>query len=243
MSTTKIWAHRGASAYAPENTLAAFALAAEMEADGIELDVHLTADDQLVVAHDEQVDRVSNGQGYIRRMTLEELRTLDFGAHHPRYRGEKIPTLAEVYDLIRPTKMTINVEIKSGIVLYPGIEEKLVTLTREAGMTGRVIYSSFNHYSLMALRQLEPEAPIGLLYSCALVDPWLYAQHLKANALHPLYLTLQAPGLVEGCRATGIKLHPWTVDDPTAMGRLMAMNIDAVITNKPDVARAVREQS
>ena len=98
-------------------------------------------------------------------------------------------------------------------------------------------------YSLMALRQLEPEAPIGLLYSCALVDPWLYAQHLKANALHPLYLTLQAPGLVEGCRATGIKLHPWTVDDPTAMGRLMAMNIDAVITNKPDVARAVREQS
>ncbi len=141
----QVWAHRGASSDAPENTLEAFELAAQQHADGIELDVQMSADRELVVAHDETLDRVSNGSGFIKDKSLAELKLLDFSKPCPRYSPARIPMLREVYQLIRPTGMLINVEIKSGIILYPGIEQKLVRLEREMEMKGRVLYSSFNH--------------------------------------------------------------------------------------------------
>ena len=142
---TKVWAHRGASAYAPENTLEAFRLGAEQGADGVELDVQLSKDGELVVIHDETIDRVSGGHGYVRDYTLEELRKLQFNKTHPEYQDVRIPTLGEVYDLLKPLGLEINVEIKTGIYFYPGIEEKLYLLEKEKGMQGKIIYSSFNH--------------------------------------------------------------------------------------------------
>ena len=152
---TQVWAHRGASAYAPENTLEAFRLAAEMGADGVELDVQLSRDGELVVAHDETIDRVSNGTGYIKDYTLAQLKKLSFNRLFLKFKDVRIPTLKEVYELLKPAGLTVNVELKTGIILYPEIEEKVLALTASMGMEDRVIYSSFCHPSLVRLKELD----------------------------------------------------------------------------------------
>lgn len=236
---TKVWAHRGASAYAPENTIPAFKLAIEMGADGVELDVHMSADNKLVVCHDETVDRTSNGTGRIVDMTCQELKALDFSAKMEGYQNVRIPTLREVYGLLKPTDLTINVEIKSDVVIYYGIWDELIKLEREMGMQGRIFYSSFNHFVLMKMRELDPTAKIGLLYSEGMVDPWVYANYLHADAIYPHYLAAQGPGVIEGCKKNGVAVHPWTCNDKKAMRELADAGVDAIITNYPDVAREI----
>ena len=183
---TKVWAHRGASGYAPENTLDAFRKAVEMGADGIELDVQMTKDGELVVIHDETIDRVSNGKGWVKDYTYEELKKFNFNKTHLEYTKEEIPTLEQVYRLIKPTNLTINVEIKTGIVFYPGIEERVLELTERLGMKERVIYSSFNHYTIRKIKELDPQAKTGMLYEDGIIDAVDYAcDVVKADALHP----------------------------------------------------------
>ena len=162
---TKIWAHRGASGYAPENTMEAFRLADEMKADGIELDVQLTKDGEVVVLHDEVIDRVSNGRGYVRDYTLEEVKKFTFCNTHPEYKEATIPTLKEVLAYIKTTSMTINIELKTGVFFYDGLAEKTLALVKDAGMEDRVIYSSFNHYTIRDIQKLNPQAKTGLLYA------------------------------------------------------------------------------
>jgi glycerophosphoryl diester phosphodiesterase len=239
MARTLVWAHRGASFIAPENTLEAFSLAAQMGADGIELDVHLSRDGELIVAHDETVDRCSSGTGRIADMTLREIKQLDFSNHRAGYRGVRAPTLEEVYALIKPTGLTVNVEIKSGVVLYHGIEEKCVALARACGMADRVYYSSFNHYSLLAVKAAEPSARIAPLYSEAMIAPWKYAASIGAQSIHPFYPTVATPGMAEGLRVTGVLCNPWTVDGEEDIARLAMAGVNAVITNKPDLAKKV----
>ncbi|MDR0312897.1 MAG: glycerophosphodiester phosphodiesterase [Treponema sp.] len=236
MNKPLIWAHRGASYDAPENTLEAFSLARDVGADGIELDIHFSKDGEIIVAHDETVDRCSSGTGRIVDMTLNEIKRLDFSNHKQGYRGVKAPTLAEVYELIKPTNMTINIELKSGIVLYEGIEEKCAKLTREAGMSDRVFYSSFNHYCLMQLKQVEPSARIAPLYNEALVEPWQYALRIGAQAIHPFYPTMATPDMMAKLAETGVLCNPWTVDDEKALGWMAQLGVNAVITNRPDLA-------
>ncbi len=237
---TKVWAHRGASGYAPENTIPAFKMAVEQGADGVELDVHLSADDKLMVIHDETVDRTSNGSGRVVDMTCQELKKLDFSNGMPGYANTRIPTLREVYGLLKNTNLTINVEIKCDVVIYYGIWNKVIEMEREMGMQGRIIYSSFNHYVLMKLREVDPTAKIGLLYSEAMVDPWVYANYLHAQAIHPHFLAaLNCPGLLEGCRDAGVLVHPWTCNDEKVIRDLAAAKVDAVITNYPDTARKI----
>ena len=125
---TKVWAHRGASGYAPENTLEAFELAAKQKADGVELDVQLSKDGELVVIHDEIIDRVTDGKGKVKDYTVRELKSFKANQTHPEYANSVIPTLAEVYDLLKPTGLEINVELKTGIYFYPDIAKKLLKL-------------------------------------------------------------------------------------------------------------------
>ena len=238
---TMVWAHRGASAYAPENTIPAFRMAMEMGADGIELDVQLSSDGKLMVLHDATVDRTSNGCGRVVDLTCQELKALDFSCGMEEYKNTRIPTLGEVYGLVKPSSMVINVEIKCDEVMYPGIWDKLIRLEREMGMQGRVIYSSFNHYVLQKMRELDPDAKIGLLYSNAMVDPWVYAKYLNADAIHPhSKAALLCPGLTEGCREKGIAVNAWAVDTEQEMAALMQQGINAIMTNSPDVALGLR---
>lgn len=238
---TLILAHRGASGYAPENTLEAFDLAIKSKADGIELDVHRTSDDQIVVAHDETIDRCSNGKGYIGDMTLAQLRQFDFSCGMSHYQNVKIPTLAEVLELIRPTRLMINIEVKTTHRLYQSIEKTTLALVKEFGMTDRILYSSFNHYSLTTLRALDPNAKLGVLYSEGLVEPWLYAQRIQANALHPQYLNLRVPGYVAESHRAGIQVNVWTLNDEDAIGRALQCGVDGIITNYPDLALRMRD--
>jgi glycerophosphoryl diester phosphodiesterase len=166
MKKPVIIAHRGASAYAPENTMAAFKKALEMKAGGIEIDVHLTKDGYPVVVHDEKLGRTSNGTGLIKDKTLEELKELDFGSwFSEEFKNQSIPTLDEVMELISTENILFNIELKSGAVLYHDIERIVVDMVKEYEMEERVIISSFNHYSLLEVKKIAPEIKIGFLYS------------------------------------------------------------------------------
>ena len=133
----------------------------------------------------------------------------------------------------------INIEIKSGIVLYEGIEKALWALVRDFGMQDRVLYSSFNHFSLTTLKQIDSHTKIGLLYSEAMVDPALYAKHVQAEAIHPFFPTCFAPGVIEGCVVEHIDVNPWTVDDAEMMRSLQNLGVHAIITNDPSLALSV----
>lgn len=236
---TKIWAHRGASASAPENTIEAFLLAEQMGADGIELDIQLSADGEIVVLHDETVDRTASGSGRVCDLTLTQLKELDFSFGMPDYAGARIPTLREVYAAFAQSRMFFNVEIKCEQGDYRTLCEKALRLEKEAGMEGRILYSSFNWDALRQVRALCPNAEIALLYERALWAPQKYALQMGAGAVHPSKYTLLVPGVVRRCHRFGVRVHAWTIDSPFAIRRLARMGADAIITNRPDVAREI----
>lgn len=233
---TSIWAHRGASVDAPENTIPAFELAFQQGADGIELDVQRSLDGVLVVCHDELIDRTSDGSGAIVEMTLEQLRHHDFSNGRSGFTGVTIPMLVEVLELVRGTDRVVNIELKNSVVRYPGMEEQVDKMLTEFGLTDQVWYSSFNHLSLHHLAELGSRVGRGVLYVEPMAQPWVYATRLGATALHPLVGTVNAE-LIASAHQAGVQVHPWTVDDPQAIATLAAAGVDAVITNLPQVAR------
>lgn len=243
MEKTLVWAHRGACAYAPENTLVAFQKAIEMGADGIELDVQMTKDGELVVVHDETLERVSDGTGWVQDYTYTELKQFNFNKNFPEYGEVTLPTLEEIYLLIKPTNLTINVEIKTGIVFYEGIEQRVIDLTERFGLENRVIYSSFNHMTLRKIKELRPHVPVGMLYSDGLVDVLDYAEHvIKADALHPAYYNLQFPNVIEDAKKKGKPINVWTVNDEMEMRFLCERQIHAMITNDPALGRKIADE-
>jgi glycerophosphoryl diester phosphodiesterase len=237
---TTIWAHRGASAKAPENTLAAFRLAHELGADGVELDVQLTADGHVVVIHDETLDRTTTGRGPVVGRKLREIKSLDASAGREGFAGEPVPTLVEVLDLVGPTGMSVNVELKNSVEPYPGLEQAVLRIVDAAGVADRVVYSSFNHISATQLARSSQPSRVGLLFSDVLAEPWNYAQRLDMAALHPHWKYVQfVPETIERCHALGMAINVWTVDSPDMVRRLADLGADSVITNRPDEARSV----
>lgn len=239
---TAIWAHRGASAYAPENTLPAFEMAEQMGADGVELDVQLTADGEVVVIHDETLDRTTNGTGAIAQLTLAEIRRFEAANGMPEYAGTTVPTLDEVFEALAPGRMTINVELKNLFEFYPGIERAVLDLIAAHDLSDRVLISSFNHYSLKTVQQIDRELPLALLFSDGIYLPWEYAVEFGAKAIHPHYGFLRIPGLVEYAHAAGVAVNIWTVNEVADLGRVIGAGVDAVITNFPDRALSVRKR-
>lgn len=246
MKQTKIWAHRGSSAKAPENTLLAFDLAIRDKADGIELDIQRTADGELVVIHDEDCLRVTGNPGAVADMSLADLQKLNFAANSPAAGFQQIPTLAEVFDLIRPSNLTVNIELKNSEVRYPGMEEQVLDLTEQWGMLDRIQLSTFNPDSLTELSMLikarQLSVPCGFLYKYGLLWPGRYAARHGFDAIHPHYANLTLPYLTAGCHARGIAVNVWTVDKPAFIAMAIMMGVDAVITDVPDQALAIRQK-
>ena len=236
-----IWAHRGASGHAPENTLPAFQMAADMGADGVELDIQMTKDGVIVVCHDETIDRTSSGCGWLKDYTFDELRRLDFSAGNAAYEGVQIPSMEEVFDLLAPTGLTINIELKTGIIFFDHLEEQILELTRKKGWEDRVIYSSFNHYSVSKIKKLNPSAKVGLLYADGPVDMPGYGKRLGADALHPAFYNLQYPNFMEDSRAGGLDVNVWTVNTAEELLQCRKYGVNAVITNYPAKAKALYE--
>lgn len=242
-----VWGHRGASGYAPENTMASYKLAAKMGADGIELDVQLTRDGSVVVCHDERIDRTSDHQGFVKDYTLEELRAMDFGQLHPECdapaEDKRIPLLEEVLKYVHDeTDMVINIELKTGVFFYPGIEKATVHMVHQYDMQDRVIYSSFNHYSVRKIQKLDVRAKVGLLYEDGFIDVPQYGHLMGVDALHPSGYCLQYPHYMEDCARYGLDVNVWTVNRPEDMVLCMEGGVTSVITNYPDKAIGVRKE-
>ncbi len=229
-------AHRGASSLAPENTMAAFYKAIEVGAQGIELDVQLSKDGIPVIIHDEILQRTTSGTGFVKGYTLAELKQLDAGtSFSTEFAGERIPTLEEALQLAQKYNLFLNVELKNGVVLYPGIEQIVADMIRTYRYEANTIVSSFNHYSLLEMKKIAPQIKTGVLYMSALVDPWKYAAKLGAQALHPFYITLinQSEEQIQRLRDSGLMINPFTVDQEAEMLALIRMGVDGIITNFP----------
>ncbi len=233
----KIFGHRGASAYAPENTLEAFELAAKQGADGVELDVHICRSGELVVTHDESIERVSDGEGRVADLSLCELKAFRFNRTKPEYRDARIPTLREVFQLLRPTPLHINVELKNSLIDYPDLERRVIEEADQEGMLDRIIFSSFNHHSMLRVKAIDPKLYCGLLYEASLVRPWAYAVALGVDALHPHFSEVITPGGTCGItHRAGIEINTWTVNREEDIRAVLREGVDTVITNYPDVA-------
>ena len=238
---TMIFAHRGFSGYYPENTMIAFQkVVEETVADGIELDIQLTKDGEIVIMHDETLDRTTNGTGNLKDYTLAELKVLSVGVNFkgilPR---QTIPTLREYFTWQKTTNLITNIELKTSVYEYEGIEKKLVDLVHEFGLEKQIWYSSFNHYTIQRLRALEPNAICGLLTDTWIVNPGTYCASQGAASLNADKEYAKKPGICDECHAAGIKVQAWTPNNAEDMKALIANHCDSLITNYPDIAAKV----
>lgn len=227
-----IFAHRGASHAAPQNTLVAFRKALEMGADGVELDVHLSADGVPVVIHDERVDTTTNGSGAVADLTLAQLQALDAGVRFdPAFAGERIPTLEEVLTTFGQ-RLLINIELKAFLRRDDALEAAVVALVRRLGLTERVWFSSFKPYALAQARALAPEIPCGLLYDPLSFGARLFGPITPHEALHPHH-GLLTEARIRRAHRHGLWVVTWTVDDVTRARMLAAWGVEGLITNEP----------
>jgi glycerophosphoryl diester phosphodiesterase len=221
-------------AYAPENTFASFELAVEQGVDAIELDVHLTADGEVVVIHDAQLDRTAGGKGLVGERTLAELKALDVGVHFgPEFTGQQIPTLGEVLAWARG-KCALDIEIKGGPWPYPGLEQKVVDLIRQHEMVEQTIVISFDHPTVARVKALAPEIAAGTLWSCRPIDPVAVAMAAGANAIMPMWPHCDQE-TVERAHAAGLSVNPWTANEPDVIEHLIKLGVDSICSNNPDV--------
>jgi len=240
-----IFAHRGASAHAPENTLAAFELALAQGAEGIELDAKLSADGHAVVIHDATVDRTTDGHGRVKDMSLADLRSLGAGLFFAeKYRGEKVPTLEEVFEALGK-RIFINVELTNYNTPGDHLVESVCMLVKKFELQKRVLFSSFFASNLSKARGLLPEVPRGLLAFNGLLGAWARSFGFafgRYQALHP-NLKDVTPQQVQRVHRLERRVHVWTVNAAEDMRRLFDWGVDAIFTDDPQLAVQVRGES
>lgn len=240
-SVPTIFAHRGASLNAPENTLAAFELAVKQGADAIELDAKLTADGEVVVIHDQTVDRTTQGTGRVNQLTLQELKTLDAGSHFDiTFRGEPIPTLSEVFEAA-DRSLLINIELTNYHSPFDALPQTAVELVTRHAIASRIMFSSFNPIALLRVSYLLPEVPVGLLAfrgALGALPRSRFSSFIPHYALHPEKRDV-TPELIERLHRSGKRVNVYTVNDSETMRSLISMGIDGIITDDPALAQKI----
>ncbi|GGE53962.1 glycerophosphodiester phosphodiesterase [Priestia taiwanensis] len=235
----QVFAHRGAAGTYPENTMVAFKKAKRLGADGLELDVQLTKDDQLVVIHDETLDRTTDGRGFVHDYTYEELRRYNanykFGA---KIDFCEIPLLEDVFKWCKDNTLKINIELKNNFIPYYGMEEEVISLIRSHRLSKRVILSSFNDESLVKCKQIAPSIETAILYNTRIMHPWYYAEHLGVDAIHPSYRLIDRY-IVEECKKRNIAVRPYTINNVPLMKQIIEDGCDAIITDYPERAKSL----
>ncbi len=246
----KVIAHRGASAYAPENTISAFKKAFELGVDILEIDVHQTNDRELVVLHDGTVNRTTNGKGKVKNISFEELRKLDAGSWFSNdFIGEKIPSLREVFE-ITPDSIILLIEIKKGSKTYPGVEKRVVQLIKEYKFENRVILKSFDDKTLQELKNLAPEIPrlkvfVGQIsFLNIVVDYTLNFGNVLDDDVQ--YIQAHWFGVtkcfIAKAHKKGYKVYVWDVNNEKRMKELILMGVDGIETDYPDLLKKVRAE-
>ena len=232
-------AHRGLSAVAPENTMSAFRLAADARADLIEFDVHMTADDELVVIHDDTLDRTTDGTGLVREWTLAEIRKLDASAGNASFAGERVPSLDEVVAWARTAQVALSLEIKqpaphTGRAPYPRIAERVADVLTANGMVDRTLVHSFDHPTVRRMRELLPDVATGILYGGGtFTDPLLLALPAHASGIHP-YWSWVGPAVCRSAHAAEMHVHAWGFgDSPSSdtVEQLVRSGVDSLDAN------------
>jgi glycerophosphoryl diester phosphodiesterase len=240
-----IFAHRGASAHAPENTLAAFELALAQGADAIELDVKLSSDGQVVVHHDATVDRTTNGHGRVKDLPLAELKSFDAGSRFAnQFNGEKIPTLDEVFETVGK-RTFINVELTNYTTPGDELVETVCMLVKKHKLQKHILFSSFFASNLSKARSYLPDVPRGLLASPSLLGTWARSFGFtfgKYQALHP-YVKDMNQQQVARVHRLDRRVHVWTVNDEQDMRRLFGWRVDGIFTDDPQLAVRVRAET
>ena len=235
----KNFAHRGFSGSYPENTMLAFRKAVEAGADGIELDVQLSRDGVPVVIHDEQVDRTTDGTGWVKDLTLAELRKLDASyLYAGQYGLNPVPTLREYCEFIRDLPVITNIEMKTGVFEYPGMDEKVWDMIQEYHLEEKVIISSFNHYTILRMRELAPALKYGFLSETWIIDAGKYCHEHGVACYHPMFRSLTEE-VVRELKQYGLEINTYTVNTEEDVRDLAAKGIDAVIGNFPEMTRDV----
>lgn len=218
--------HRGAMGYEPENTIRSFRKALDLGCHMIEMDVHRCRTGELVVIHDDTLERTTNGTGPVRGKTLSELRTLDAGG------GEKIPLLEEVFDAIQG-KAWVNIEIKGAGTARP-LAHLIERFHKEKGWhNDDFLISSFDHEELSAFRKLDPETPVGILFKEIPAGLFEFARYIGASYFNPLFRIVDH-GLVDAAHRDGIKVLVWTVNEPEDIDRMKSLGVDGICSNYPD---------
>jgi glycerophosphoryl diester phosphodiesterase len=225
-------AHRGYSERYPENTMPAFEKAIEAGADMIELDVHLTTDGELVVIHDDDIDRTSNGRGRVKNMTLAELRKYQYWYKYPDCKDAHIPVLEEVIDLCR-NRIMLNIEIKNLPSRYRGIEKKVIDLLKKASFRQEdVLISSFDHYSLRTVRELDPGLKIGMLYDSLWISFFEEAKLLGVYSVNPSIEAFDAEQM-KWAREQGMRVYPWEAKNKETVDFLLGTGlVDGIMLNE-----------
>ncbi len=249
MKDCNVISHRGANNFAPQNTLPAFEKSIELGCDGFETDIHLTKDGIPVVCHNFTIDDTSNGKGYIKDMTLEELREFDFGSYRGKeFEGTKIPTLDEFLTLCEKMPMNIlDIELKSQSFGDAGTElaEKTINAVKDHGLFDELLISSFDPAILVVCKKIDKACKTGILYSPdkpislkIASRPVRFAREIGADALHPHYMYVTKL-YVERAHRAGIQVNPWTIDKELTAKRLIAFGVDGLITDTPDLMNKI----
>ncbi len=235
-------AHRGASGHAPEHTRAAFELALAQGAQMVELDVRLTADGELVVFHDDTLERTTNGVGKVSEKTWAQLRDLDAGSWFGRqFAGERLLLLQEVLRLLAG-RVLLNVELKENASKASLLLPALLSRLGEEDAEQRVVVSAFDWELLAKLRAHDPRVRIGILWHepSRTKDVWRFAEQIGAYSVHPLWLLVE-PELIAAAHERGLQVFTWTVNDPVQVRSLVALGVDGVISDYPDRLLAVAQ--
>lgn len=236
-----IIAHRGGRNWAPENTLAAFHRSVSARVGGVEFDVHRCSTGELVVIHDDTIDRTTNGVGMVKDSSLGELKRLSAGLWFDKeFREERVPLLTEVLDLFNE-EMVIDIELKNSPVGYDGIEEDLLYTIEPYRSKLNILVSSFDHHCLRRLRALDSEIEIGVLVGGGLIDIKEYAGKLNARYLIQEYDCLM-PEAVADAKDAGLKIVVWTVNDAPKWQRLIELGVDGICTDTPAELAAFYEE-
>ena len=235
-----IIAHRGYSGKYPENTMLSFSKAVENGADAIELDVHLSRDGEVMIIHDEALKRTTGRDGAVYDYTRSELEKINAGrTKNDEFGFTPIPSLEEYLTAIKDTALYTNIELKTAPVYYPGIEEKTISLIQRFNLDGRIIFSSFNWLSVLRVRQIAPQFPVGLLFDGMMLKN--IGNEMKAMGIecyHPSFRILSGEA-VEELHENGRRINVWTVNDETSMLQCRDWGIDGLITNEIVKAREV----
>jgi glycerophosphoryl diester phosphodiesterase len=235
---TQIFAHRGYSSAFAENTMSAFIAAEKAGADGLELDVQLTKDGEVVVIHDERLDRTTSGKGFVKNTTFNEIRKLNANKNGNK---EPIPSLIEVLEWMQSNHMVCNIELKNNLFPYEGMEEKVIQLVRRFNLSNRIIISSFNHYSIVLSYRSAPEIETAPLFNERIYMPWVYAQSIRAQGIHPKLASI-TDEIIKSAIENGVAVRPYTVNKDADMHRLFKLNCTSIITDDPVKALKIKKQ-